>query len=169
MEKFIKSENIKWEKEFPESLQREIAQNMVPSIMEGAKKTYDNHSRGLIPKDPARAVLWVFVGPFAKIGARQAEARHALDAGSAYEVRALAQLNPLKKGGSINLSKKDINDIGVVIGELLVNHALADRDFSTMQPNRGNLGRMRNAWAIESKDKLLLLDTVLSTFTPNKD
>lgn len=164
-DKFVNNESLKLEERFPEGIETEIAQNMVPSIMEGARLVVDN-ARGFLPKDPVRAVFWVFMGPLAKIGAHESEGRKALDSGEEYEVKELKKLNPIKSGESINLSKQDLKDVGRVVGELMANHVLANRDFSEIKANRGNLGRIRNAWAIESKDKLRLLDTVVSSITP---
>ena len=140
--------------EFPK-LTQEIGQ----SLVNGMQETVRSYTK-LIPKDPIRAVLWVAIGPFAKIGQEKTGAETDLYAWKKITDHPIKP-NPLDDNETIQISTQDMNDVGKVLGNLLANLALATKDPADIDPNRGKLGDARYKWSIESKDKLRLIDTLL--------
>ena len=153
-------ERRNWENLFPEKSQFALAESFLTGFVEGASNTDQKYNR-LVPKGAARAFVWVFLGPLAKIGAKEEEATEALDGNKEYAMKEIAELHPIQENESIQLTDEDVNSVGKVVGELMWNLKLAGRETSDIQPSKGNLGRTRMKWALNSKDRLRFLDTFL--------
>lgn len=139
---------------FTDPSQTSLAEGVVPSFIKGFNETAEN-SRGFIPKEPLYAALWTLTG------VRLSEPKLALDRYTGYPDE-IKDIHPLRGEITINVSQEDMADVGRTLGGLFANHALAGRSLTELKPQLGDLGDKRSALLLESKDRLRLLDTILS-------
>ena len=140
---------------------RELSEGIIPGFASTSERIVEQ-SQSFIPKEPLHAVIWAISG-IRLSGAKLALERYE---GSFDEIEAL---QPLAKGESIKVSKKDMKDVGKTLGQLLANHGLAGRRLTQLKPHLGDLGHKRSElFEAGNMNELRLLDTILQTLSKPK-
>ena len=152
-----------WGKYFEGEDQIYFAESFCPALFKGMEEVVNGQNK-LIPKDPIRAIVWIFAGSLAKVGQEKTDSEDALDSWKKTTDHPI-KLNPLQPDESIRLSPTELEEVGIAVGKLIAHTGFADRKLTDFDPNRGDLGEIRGSWQIQSTDKLRLLDTFLTNLT----